>query len=458
MHIFGPAASTHITVIPQDDASRLCILNISGSLFQADGYHGKLSTFIAAYVHFLWLLYAKVSPTMNEHHTQSMRKRSHLFSSPEKEHCYSCGCEVKAGQMSRHFSYFPQCSVDIEVSRKRPANEYRPRKRRNRLYSVPTDVNSDGVDSSHPLQVHYRRSSRRSIFPVSRRNDSTSFTVTPARGGEDTDIGTAAENPCDDSPVLDDKATPTDLGEVHQEDAPESSIRECETSSTEELEDEDAPDSSMLVAYQEHIDSVNDNGLNLSLFSREEKVQIDLLQTLSNLGAPMKAYKAIMQWTNRSVRSGHVFRDTAITSRKTVLSRVTKHLKGDRLIPVWETRYLPYSDVTVKVAYFSASAVFADFLSCCHLNVDTNYIFDGDWNPNHDPYAVPNGSVIGDLNTGQSYLKTHSSLRKNPHDMVIACPLAIDKTICDVGGSGRLPMEPITMQYGLMQHDVRKKA
>jgi len=66
-------------------------------------------------------------------------------------------------------------------------------------------------------------------------------------------------------------------------------------------------------------------------------------------------------------------------------------------------------------------------------------------------------SVIGDLNTGRSYLKTHRSLCKNPNDMVLACPLAIDKTICDVGGCGRLPLEPITMQYGLMQHDVRKK-
>ncbi|KAI2509327.1 hypothetical protein MHU86_5080 [Fragilaria crotonensis] len=366
--------------------------------------------------------------------------------------------------MSRHFSHYPQCSVDIEGSRKRPAsNHARRKKRRKRLQDTtadPTDIDSDGVDSDHhPRQLHHRRSSRRYVFPVS-RNDSHGLTITtPEQHGEVTDwCGTASENPCEDFPVLDDEATPTVLGEVHQEDAPDSSIREYETtSSTEESEDEDAPDSSMLVAYQEHIDSVNDNGLNLSLFSREEKVQIDLLQTLSTLGAPMKAYEAIMQWTNRSVRSGHVFRDTAITSRKTVLSRVTKRLNRDRLIPVWETLYLPYSDVSVRVAYFSASALFADLLSCRHLNADTNYIFDGDWNPDHDPYAVPNGSVIGDLNTGRSYLKTPSSLCKNPHDMLIACPLAIDKTICDVGGSGRLPMEPITMQYGLMQHDVRKK-
>jgi hypothetical protein len=225
----------------------------------------------------------------------------------------------------------------------------------------------------------------------------------------------------------------------------------------EEDDEDDAPDSSILVAYGEHMNSLNDKGLNLSLFSRDEKVQLDLLQTLSNLNAPMKAYEAIMQWTNRSVQGGHIFRNSAITTRKTLLSRVTKRLNRDCLTPQWETLYLPYSDITVKVAFFSAAAVFGNLSASPLLNIDKNYIFDGDWNPSGDPYAVPDGSVIGDINTGQSYIKTHRSLCKSSNAMLLACPFAIDKTVCDVGGAGRLPMEPITMQYGLMQHDVRKK-
>ena len=150
----------------------------------------------------------------------------------------------------------------------------------------------------------------------------------------------------------------------------------------------------------------------------------------------------------RYVCSGHVFFDSAITSRKTVLSRVTKRLNRDGLKPILDTLHLPYTNVTIKVAYFQASAIFADLLSCGHLNVDANYIFDGDWNPDHDPYAVPSGNVIGDLNTGRSYLKTHHSLCKNPNDMLLACPLAIDKTMCDIGGCGRLPLEPITYSMG----------
>ena len=41
--------------------------------------------------------------------------------------------------------------------------------------------------------------------------------------------------------------------------------------------------------------------------------------------------------------------------------------------------------------------------------------------------------------------------------MLLACPLTIDKTMCDIGGCGRLSLESITLQYGMVQFDVRKK-
>ena len=410
---------------------------------------------------------------MDEHTRRRRKGSSYLFSSPQdKEHCYACGREVKSGQMSRHLAHFPQCSVDMERSGKHRYDDGRRRKRRKKSHPVPTDhpstqfENADCVDSdNHSRELPRRRSSRRQIFTSAGNSQSmiandSSLTVASPRDSETSDVATA-ENEYDDFPAMDDDVGPLSAGEgqVHPGDAPPDSAVGVDGSlETEEVEDEDAvPDSSMLAAYQEHIDSLDDNGLNLSLFSCEEKVQLDLLQTLNKLGAPMKAYEAIMQWSIRSVRSGYVFRDTPITSRKTVLSRVTKRLNRDALTPTWETLHLPYTDVTVKVAYFSAAAVFADLLSCPHLNKDANFIFHGDWNPDNDPYAVPNGSVIGDLNTGQSYLKTHRSLCKNVNDMLFACPFAIDKTTCDVSGSARLPLEPITMQYGLVQFDIRKK-
>ncbi|KAI2500694.1 hypothetical protein MHU86_13777 [Fragilaria crotonensis] len=202
---------------------------------------------------------------------------------------------------------------------------------------------------------------------------------------------------------------------------------------------------------------MNDGGLSLSLFSREEQVQIDLLQTLNRLGAPMKAYEEVMRWATRSVQQGHNFCDAQLTSRKTLVSKLSARLSRVALEPIRADLYLPYSNVTISIVYFNASAVFTDLLSCPQLNRDENYIFHGDFNPDHSPFAIPSRNVIGDINTGRSYHYTHRKLCQNPNDMLLPCVLAIDKTTCDISGSGRLPMEPITIQYGLMKHDVRKK-
>jgi hypothetical protein len=233
-------------------------------------------------------------------------------------------------------------------------------------------------------------------------------------GMEDNDVATAEKE--DNFLIVDDEEGPPFVGrEVQQQQDPrDSSIFEEEKSGTLGVdEEEDVPESSILAAYQTHINSLNDKGLNLSLFSCWEKVELDLLLTQSTIGAPMKAHEAIMQWTIRSICSGYVFRDSTITSRKTVLSRVTKCLNRDELKPIWDTLHLPYTNVTIKVAYFQASAIFVNLLCCGHLNVDANYIFNGNWNPDHDPYAVPSGNVIGDLNTGRSNLKTYARAKNN---------------------------------------------
>ena len=119
--------------------------------------------------------------------------------------------------------------------------------------------------------------------------------------------------------------------------------------------------------------------------------------------------------------------------------------------------YLPYLKCFVEVVYFSAHSIFGSFLLCTEHNQDKNYIFNDDNNPDCNPFAKPNGAVISEINTGAVYLKTYKTLIKNvEEDMLLPCILAIDKTTCDVGGGGRLSLEPIVVSYGLMKHDVRK--
>jgi hypothetical protein len=62
--------------------------------------------------------------------------------------------------------------------------------------------------------------------------------------------------------------------------------------------------------------------------------------------------------------------------------------------------------------YFDAREAFASLLSCPLLNRDEKYLFDL---PEKDPFTgPPKSSIIGDINTGQRYQKTHKALVKNP--------------------------------------------
>jgi hypothetical protein len=101
-----------------------------------------------------------------------------------------------------------------------------------------------------------------------------------------------------------------------------------------------------------------------------------------------------------------------------------KHLNRDELKPIWDTLHLPYIYVSrhppFLLSSFPAGSIISTLITYLMAIRMLTMI--------HTQFPVA-GNVIRDLNTGQSYLKTHCSVCKNPNDMVLAwCPLAIDKT------------------------------
>ena len=151
-------------------------------------------------------------------------------------------------------------------------------------------------------------------------------------------------------------------------------------------------DGSILDAFLAHSESIND-GLSLSLFSVEEKVQIDLLQTFKKLRAPLIAYKEIMKWASRSCLQGYSFHDAPIMSQKGIVDKLKVCVDVKSLQPLVEEVYLPYSKCFGEVVYFSAHSIFGSFLSCTELNQDKNFIFNDDNNPDCNPFAKPNGAA-----------------------------------------------------------------
>ena len=195
------------------------------------------------------------------------------------------------------------------------------------------------------------------------------------------------------------------------------------------------------------------NPLGLARFSREERVQIELLQLLRDLNCPLKAFTLVLKWAAKSNGSGHTFREGFQPTREKVITNLYERYNMNGLIPKEKKLYLPYTQRTVSLIFFDASEVFASLLSCPTLNQDRYYFFDKAKDP---PFVAPQtSSHVGDIHTGCCYRKTYNALiKKSGVDMLLPCIMAMDKTYIDM--AGRLQMEPITILHGLLNHSMRR--
>jgi hypothetical protein len=71
-------------------------------------------------------------------------------------------------------------------------------------------------------------------------------------------------------------------------------------------ESDKGPDLSILDLYLK-VFKLQTNPLALACFSREERVQIELLQLLRDLNCPLKAFTLVLKWAAKSNGSGHTF-------------------------------------------------------------------------------------------------------------------------------------------------------
>ena len=383
-----------------------------------------------------------------------MSSRSHapikgFAFSPDKDQCTYCGRVVVAGPMdlSRHLARNPDCQLEYSLE-----------------HNASCQQSSTGV-----VQDTLNRQESDDVFIHTYNRSLSGFNPTILSLSEDQvachphEVDISNNEPVDDDDYSFDEHVLIPHSECvvgesfvlpNAECTPVVPLEACRPTQQppSDLGTDACADSSILDAFIAPSESLND-GLSLSLFSAEEKVQVNLLQTLKRLRAPMIAYDEIMKWAVRSSLQGHVFRDVPLSSRKTVVKKLKVRVDLDALRPVVKELYLPYSKRFVKVVYFSAHAVFGSFLSCCELNQDQNDIFNDENDPDCNPFAKPNGAMISDINTGRCYRRTYDQLVKNPEDMLLVCILAIDKTTCDIGGGGRLSLEPIVVSYGLMDLD-----
>ena len=111
---------------------------------------------------------------------------------------------------------------------------------------------------------------------------------------------------------------------------------------------------------------------------------------------------------------------------------------------------LPHCRQVVPIVIFDAGAAISSLLSSPIGCKDESVNFH-----ENNPFAPhPNhSSVIGDLNTGLSFLESYKALVKNEGDVLLPVPLGADKTTIDA--HNRLSMKPLNFSLGIFKQSVR---
>ena len=137
-------------------------------------------------------------------------------------------------------------------------------------------------------------------------------------GKADDELRVEDVNEVDDYIMFDDDGIP------EQGDADDQDISETES--------EEGPDLSVLDLYLK-LFKLRANPLGLARFSREERVQIELLQLLRDLKCPLKAFTLVLKWAAKSNGSGHSFREGFQPTREKVIANLFERYNMKGLIP-----------------------------------------------------------------------------------------------------------------------------
>ena len=193
-------------------------------------------------------------------------------------------------------------------------------------------------------------------------------------------------------------------------------------------------------------------------FPEKERHQILLLDVLRKNKAPLKSYNDVLDWHYRSqgLIQDHerVGQHWAYNGREAIIGRLAKRYGYHNKLPTVEKFYLPWSKAKVNVVMNDFCDQLEKILHDPRFKWDDFLFFDED-----NPFAPPpeNISTIGDINTGEAYLKTYEKLITNPkRQLLVPILFYIDGAV--TGQYDKLKVESLQFCPGLLNYKAREQS
>ena len=189
---------------------------------------------------------------------------------------------------------------------------------------------------------------------------------------------------------------------------------------------------------------------------KEVKASIKLMDALKRKKAPLNAFPEILEWHLKE--TGHLMEHetlkdtTKYEHRQTLLKKLTPRYNMEGMFPKIKRVTLPSSKARVTIPYRNAEDCVVSLLTDPHAT-DEDFLYHGD-----SPWAPPPDDIthIGDLNTGQAYLKTYEKLITCKGQVLVMVPVYIDGAT--TGQFSDLPVTPLKISLGIFKRETREKA
>ena len=192
-----------------------------------------------------------------------------------------------------------------------------------------------------------------------------------------------------------------------------------------------------------------------AVFTNARRVEIILMKLLTELEAPLWAFKEIMDWACDAIQTGYKF----IPEQKTYQSQIVileKWVGMEHMRPINVNIALPGArpDDTISVTTFNFLSQFHSLLSDPLLNVEENLVVNAvdSFTKYESPTGLLNESISGSWYQ-TAWLHMEQSTECN---FMIPIILYIDKTQMSL--SGKLSIFPVQMSLAIFTEETRRRA
>ncbi len=326
---------------------------------------------------------------------------------------------------------------------------------------TPEDTNLDGMDDDDWLLDPPRRSSR--LQGLNDINASQTHAKKLSRSAGPL----VATLPSQDNETVTEDAFPDASDDESTRKAPSRNYKttgedddaSTDTSGTSTSEEEakpglkpPPPNTKLLHDFQTYCEDHYDNFFQLT---KEQKTCIRLMHVLKKK-APLSAYEDVLEWHLKESGALHPHERLgaleAYPRRQTLISNLIPRYYLKPLETISKKVKLPSAKAVVSVPYRDAGACIVSLLTDPRIK-DEDYLFFDD-----DPLAPPPEKVtkLGDLNTGDAYLKTYKKLIKKPNQVLLPICVYIDGAV--TGQFSDLPVTPVKIALGIHKRKTRDKS